>query len=102
MLLLILVCFAVGTACAQPGGPRGAMGGPPSGPKFGGYMAKIFADNPNFSANLEVQTSGDPSGDMTMPGTVAISDGKMRFEMDVSSVKGGKASSPQSIAAMKR
>lgn len=64
------------------------FGGTPGGPKFDGAMAKLFGDNPAFSATLENQikpASGDP---ITMPGKLAFAAGQARFEMNLSEVKG--------------
>jgi len=66
---------------AQPG-PRGGMGGP-SGPNFNASMTKLFGEHSAFSANMEVQAK-----DMTMPGQVAFSEGKSRFEMDMTKSTG--------------
>lgn len=66
------------------------FGGPgSSAPDLSGAMKKLFGDNPNFTATVDVQVKGD-SGDMTMPGKMICSDGKSRFEMDMTEAKGGK------------
>jgi Domain of unknown function (DUF4412) len=76
----IVLLSAVFSAQAQ----RPGMGGPP-GPAFTGGMAKLFGDNANFSATMEVKTSdtGDPA---VAQGKVACSEGNFRFEMDMSQV----------------
>lgn len=75
-----------------PGGmPHGGMtmGGGPHGPEFTGAIGKLLGKNSSFSATLELQTTA-PSGNqsMTMPGKVYVDDGKSRFEMDMSQMKG--------------
>ena len=76
------------------------MGGPPS-PRLDGSMAKLFGENTAFSATLEFQTTGAaPEQSMTMPGKIYFDEGKSRFEMDMSQMKGGHMS-PQAAAQMK-
>ncbi len=84
----------------QPGRP-GGLGGPPPGPGLSGSTAKLFGDNSTFSADLEIQTSsGDASDAMTMPGKIFFDQGKSRFEIEMTQVKGGKMS-PQATAQLK-
>jgi len=87
---------------AQPGRPGGmGMGGPPPGPGLSGSTAKLFGDNTSFSANLELQSAGGQSSEtMTMPGKICFDQGKSRFEMDMSQIKGGMMS-PQAAMQMK-
>jgi len=59
-----------------------------SGPAYNSAMAKLFGDNPAFSADIEIQTG---SG-MTMPGKMTVGSGKSRFEMNISEAKGGQMS----------
>jgi hypothetical protein len=96
------IALCVNFAQAQPG-PRGGgmmgMGGP-RGPQLSGGTAKLFGDNSSFSATMEMQTKDQSGGDVTMPGKIAFSEGKSRFEMDMSEVKGGPMS-PQQAAQMK-
>src|SRR5580693_2005937 len=95
-----LAGFALTTVNAQPPGGRG-MGGPPPGPNFSGALSKLFGDNKAFSATMEMHTSGGPSGSgMTIPGKIAFSDGKSRFEMDMTEVKGGSIP-PQAMTQMR-
>ncbi len=78
-----------------------AQPGPPSGPKLSGYMGKIFGGNSAFTANMEMQ-SKDKSGDtMIMPGKIASLDGKSRFEMDMTQMRGGRMP-PDGAAHMKQ
>jgi hypothetical protein len=81
-------------------GPGG--GGQSSGPSFGGDMAKLFGDNQDFSANIEIQFKlpGNEQ-EMTMPAKVAYSEGKSRFEMDMTQVKSA-AMPPNAAAQMKQ
>jgi hypothetical protein len=73
------------------------MGGPPSGPRFGGDMAKILGENSAFSASLEMRNGPD----MVLPGKIAYLQGKSRFEMDMTEMKSG-AMPPQAAAQMKQ
>ena len=79
-------------------GPHGGMGGPSQGPNFGGAMAKLFGDNSSFSANMEMQVAGNQP--ITMPGKIYVSDGKSRFEMDMTEMKGHQMP-PDAAAHMK-
>ena len=99
--LVVLSTFITGLtlsiAHAQPGMMRG---GPPPGPRLGGDMAKIFGENSAFSANLEFHHS--LSGDeVTMPGKIAYLDGRSRFEMDMTEMKGSRMR-PESMSHMKQ
>ena len=94
VLSLILI-----PANGQPG-MRGGMGGPL--PSFGGGMAKIFGENSAYSARLEMHSGGGTSGaEVTMPGKLAYLDGKSRFEMNMTEIKGGDMP-PQAAAQMKQ
>ena len=96
VLSLILI-----PAHAQPG-MRGGMGGPPSGPHFGGDMAKIFGENSSYTATLEMRAPGGAGGaEIIMPGKLAYLDGKARFEMDMTEMKGGNIPA-QAAAQMKQ
>jgi hypothetical protein len=97
VLATAVLFFILIPAHAQPG-MRGGMGGPASGPNFGGGMAKIFGDNSAFAANLEMSTGGGSGGQqMTMPGKIAFLDGKSRFEMDMTEMK--NSGMPEGAAA---
>ena len=64
-------------------------------------MAKLFGDNSSFSANLEMQTGGGGGAEaMTFPGKISFDQGKSRFEMDLTQMKGGSLP-PQAAAQMK-
>jgi outer membrane lipoprotein-sorting protein len=90
MKITTIIAAALGlgflTAAAQPGG----MGGGPGGPNFGGSMSKLFGDNKNFSATIEIQAVDGAAGDTTIPGKLAFDDGKSRFEMDMANMKNSK------------
>jgi len=85
LLTVVTLSSTLFTASAQMGG----SGRGPSGPDFSGAMAKLFGENPAFSASVEVQAKNGSSGeDMSMPGKIAYLDGKSRFEMNLSEMKG--------------
>jgi len=76
-ILMGVLCLAVGSARAQFG--------PGTGPSFSGSMAKLFGDNSSFSANVQMQMKSAVSGQpMEMPGKISVSEGKTRFESDMS------------------
>ena len=91
-LVTLVACMSVVPAFAQMmGGPRGGMGmGGPPALDFGGSMGKLFGNNPDFTADIEMQMPGRSGGEtMTVPGKIAVADGKSRFEMDMANMKGG-------------
>ena len=84
--------------------PMHAQFGPPGGnlgPKFDATLSKLFGENSAFSAVLELQTKDGGSGEaMNMPGKIAFLEGRSRFEMDMTQLKGGKIP-PEAAAQMK-
>lgn len=85
LIAAAVLCLVFVTANAQMGGP----GRGPSGPDFSGPMAKLFGENPAFSAGVEVQAKGaERDADMVMPGTISYLEGKSRFEMNLADMKG--------------
>ena len=95
--LMLTVALGVVSAAAQSGRP----GGPPPGPGLSGSTAKLFGENSSFSASLEMQTGGDGNAPaMSVPGKLFFDEGKSRFEMDMSEMKGGSML-PQAAAHMK-
>ena len=58
-------------------------------PRIDGSMGKLFGPNKGFTADMEIKTTQKGSDDtMTIPGKLAFSDGKSRFEMNLSDAKG--------------
>jgi len=96
LLLSGVLVLAMPSAYGQPG-PRGAG---PQGPSFTGAMGKLFGDNQNFTANMELETTMASGQTMTMPGKIAVMEGKSRFEMDMAQIKGA-AMPPGAAAQMK-
>jgi hypothetical protein len=95
--LALSLVFGIGSVEAQ----LGRMSGPPPGPGLSGSTAKLFGENSTFSATLEMQTGSEGNSDsMTVPGKMFFDQGKSRFEMDMSQLKGGKMP-PQTAAQMK-
>jgi hypothetical protein len=98
-LATLILCAAPFPALAQP--RAGMMGGAPHGPDFSGATGKLFGDNSSFSATLNIQASGATSSGSptTMAGKIAVTDGKTRFEMDMTKLSGGGVD-PQAAASM--
>ena len=89
LVALTLAGFAI-SASAQMRGPS---------PGINPRMLKMFGDTKAFSAAAEVRLlDKDQKEIATMPMTMALRDGKLRSEMDMSQVKG--ASIPPEAAAM--
>jgi hypothetical protein len=79
-----LLVSAMALTCsvyAQPGAHSG-------GPQFSGSMAKLFGENPAFSATMEVQIAASGQN-MTLPGKIFVDSGKSRFESNLGDIKGG-------------
>ena len=94
LLLASLVALALhlSPVHAQPG---------PRGPRFDASLSKLFGDNTAFSATLEFQTKDVAQGEtMSMPGKLAFHEGKTRFEMDMTQMRGGKMP-PEAAEQMK-
>lgn len=92
-------CAAFVTAQAQVAPRGGMMGATPHGLDFSGPTGKLFGDNTSFSANLTMQvTDGSGGQPASTTGKIAASDGKTRFEMDLTKAAG--ASMPPQRAAM--
>lgn len=102
VLIALFTSVALSTCPAQPG-PRGrGMGGPPSGPQFGGDMGKIFGEHQAFSASLEFHMgSSNVAEETTMPGQIAYLEGKSRFEMNMAEMKNARLR-PGAIEQMKQ
>jgi hypothetical protein len=99
LLAVVVLFFTLLSARAQRGMGAG-MGGAPPTPEFGGYMAKIFGDNANFSANIEMHSAGSDGVELVIPGKIATLDGKSRFWVDMTEMKGMKLP-PQALAQMR-
>ncbi|HZQ48013.1 MAG TPA: hypothetical protein VFC07_13425 [Verrucomicrobiae bacterium] len=88
-LAAIFLCATLGTASAQFGRGGGGMAAPPTGPNLGGANALLFGDNNSFTANFEMQSgSSQPMG-----GKISVSDGKSRFEFDMTKLASGRNAS---------
>lgn len=65
-------------------------------------LLKLFGDNTNFSAKAEVRVSGkSPEEQMSMTVGMAVLDGKIRSDMDLSQMKNSMIS-PQMLQQMKQ
>jgi hypothetical protein len=76
------------------------MGGPTQGPPLAGAMSKLFGDNSAFSSTLEFQIEAD-GHNMDMPGKIAFDNGKSRFDLDMTQVKGAQIP-PEAADRMKQ
>lgn len=82
-------------------GPRGGMGGSSPAPNLSGAMEKLFGGNSAFSAVMEIQTTNRSGREMTMSGKMAADNGKSRFEMDMTTMKGSEMP-PNAVAQIKQ
>jgi hypothetical protein len=88
-----LALFVSANAHAQlsllAGAAASGFGGAPQTPRFGGVMNKLFEDNNAFTAKIDMEIK-EPGGaqPITMPGKISFLQGKTRFEMDLTQVKG--------------
>jgi hypothetical protein len=99
LLAAVSLGFALATAQVHAqSAPGGSSGQARPGPEFGGYVSKLFADNPGFTANLEYHSYGASNGNaVTVQGKLAYLNGKSRFEMDMSDA--GDANLPRQDAS---
>ncbi len=88
----LMAGFTLVTARAQPG--------PAPRPNLDGAIAKLFGANSNFSATMEFHYTQPSGGEIIMPGTFALLEGKSRFDMDLSSMLSHLP--PQAAAQMKQ
>jgi hypothetical protein len=97
-LILASVIIGLGLAPAHSQfGPRAQ-----TGPQLGGSTAKLFGENTAYSATLEMQSTDSSTGStISTPGKVAALEGKSRFEMDLTQMKGGNLP-PQAAEQMKQ
>ncbi len=84
LLASALLCLGLLPAHAQPG-----PGGTPGGPHLGGPISKLFGDNQNFSATLDMQVTDKDGKLIELPGKIAYAAGKSRFELNLTDIKGG-------------
>jgi hypothetical protein len=82
--------LALGSAHAQLSPPGGnPLGGLDKGPSFDATTAKLFGSHQAFSAQLQFETAGtDPAHPIVATGDLAFLEGKSRFQMDVTKIKG--------------
>jgi hypothetical protein len=92
LLLTTIVTLGLLPAFAQ-------MGSHSMNPQFGGAMNKLFGANQTFTAALEVQAT-TPNGAMTLPGKISFDNGKTRFEMNMSDMRGSQFP-PSALVQMK-
>jgi hypothetical protein len=96
-----LTIFALGLALAPTCVKSQPMGhAAPSGPDLNAATAKLFGDHQSFSANLEFTSQDGTGRATTIPGKISFDDGKSRFEMNLTTMKGSKMP-PQAAAQMK-
>ena len=95
-MIAVVAGLAVTTVWAQ--GPMG-MGGPQGGPDS--KLAKIFGRNASFSATIATTIVSDKGEQMATESTMAMLDGKVRHEMDLTKFQGGKGRQPD-MATLKQ
>ena len=95
-IALVLLCLVPSLAPAQ-----GALGGLGKGPQLTGALVKLFGEHKAFSASMQMEAQPTGNSDtITMPGKVVFLEGKSRFELDVTQVKGAKIP-PETAAQFK-
>lgn len=82
-LVALITALAI-PAHAQPGGMNNA--------KMNRFLKKLFGDNQSFTADAEYKVTSPSENPMTMPGKIAFDSGKVRFEMNLSEISGGRMS----------
>lgn len=95
--VIAFLCLNLLPAYAQMGAHPVGMAGP-GGPEFSGSMGKLFGENSAFTGTMELQVQVPTHNEtMTMPGKIAVDNGKSRVEMDMNQAKGGHL--PPGLAA---
>jgi len=97
MRTLLSFVLAGGLLTATALAQRGPMGGTPPG--LDPIMAKLFGSTKGFSAKAEMTMNG-PQGAMTMSSVYEMLDGKIRMEIDMTSMRSAMMP-PEAIAQMK-
>jgi hypothetical protein len=95
ILTAIILCLGQFPALAQPG-----PGGAPGGPQLAGPISKLFGENQNFSAAMEMQVIDKDGKTISLPGKIAYATGKSRFDLNLTDIKGGNLP-PNAAAQMK-
>jgi hypothetical protein len=95
ILTSAVLCLGLFPAYAQPG-----PGGAPGGPQLGGPISKLFGDNQNFSAAMDMQVTDKAGKTVSLPGKISYAAGKSRFELNLTDIKGGNLP-PNAAAQMK-
>jgi Domain of unknown function (DUF4412) len=93
--MAVVACLAVPTGFAQrmfSAGPRDIGSA---------EMAKIFGDNPGFTATANISIDDAQHGNMHVESSYAFLKGNIRTDMDMSAMMGSKMS-PQTAAMMKQ
>ncbi|MFZ0826429.1 MAG: DUF4412 domain-containing protein [Verrucomicrobiia bacterium] len=93
ILASVMICLGLLPAYSQPGPPGG-------GPSLGGPISKLFGDNQNFSAAMEMQVTDKDGKPISLPGKISYDTGKSRFELNLTDIKGGNLP-PNAAAQMK-
>jgi len=93
--IALVASLVLGLGLAAHAQPQG-----PPGPRFNGAISKLFGDNPDFSADIDIHMNRNGE-EITMPGKMAHSEDKFRMDMDMSNVK-GLHMPPQAAAQMKQ
>jgi hypothetical protein len=82
-----------------------AQPGPGGGPGMGGMdlsFMKLFGDNTGFTAQSQMKITDSSGAEvMSMSAAVAVSDGKMRMDVDMANMKGAMIP-PGALAQMKQ
>jgi hypothetical protein len=84
---------------AQQRQARPGMGGPPTA-RFDKTMQKLFGENSAFTADMHMEMKNGENS-MSFPGKLAFLEGKSRFEMDTTKMRGGGIP-PQAAEQMKQ
>jgi len=96
--LLLLFSVNVRSQFGPLSGAAGGLSAPPSGPRFGGAMSKLFGEHTAFTAKMQMEIKEAGSTDvMSMPGKFSFLEGKTRFDIDLAESKGTKM--PAQVAA---
>lgn len=87
--ILSTLAIAFVMLCVNPTHALAAQGESVQGLKYDTATRKLFGDNQNFTADIEV-VSADTNGSMSMTSRMSASESRCRFEFSVADIKGAQ------------
>jgi predicted aspartyl protease len=99
MRIALIASFTAASLALSPATFAQAPQGPTTG--LNAAMTKLFGDHSAFSARAEMQVEGGAAGGTTLIMDLAVLDGQMRSDLDMSTMKSAQMP-PNAVQAMKQ